>query len=182
MLLTLLRCNSYREEFNRVASVVDAKFTIRKMYLGYYTTQSADTIGMLAAQVATQDTESHHHLEVERFWVGSSVGEWAKLLLQWIKFSKDWVIQTLVVYHIIISALKCDQKSPHLGWNGQTPEEELVETGQFPQLHQISLRDFNHQQIKSFPTLRNRPLSNPCILIDCFKWGTIGILIQVLES
>ena len=75
MLLALLRCNSYREEFNRVASVVDAKFTIRKMYLGYYTTQSADTIGMLAAQVATQDTESHHHLEVERFWVGSSVGE-----------------------------------------------------------------------------------------------------------
>ena len=71
MLLTLLRCNSYREEFNRVASVVDAKFTIRKMYLGYYTTQSAVTIRMLA----TQDTESLHHLEVERFWVGSSVGE-----------------------------------------------------------------------------------------------------------
>ena len=87
---------SYREEFNRVASVVDAKFTIRKMYLGYYTTQSADTIGMLAAQVATQDTESLHHLEVERFWVGSSVGEREKLLLQWMKFSKDWVIQTLV--------------------------------------------------------------------------------------
>ena len=41
MLLALLRCNSYREEFNRVASVVDAKFTIRKMYLGYYNSVSS---------------------------------------------------------------------------------------------------------------------------------------------
>ena len=64
--------------------------------------------------------------------------------------------EQVLSYHIIISPLKCDQKSPHLGWNGQTPEEELVETGQFPQLHQISLRDFTHQQIKSFSTLRTK--------------------------
>ena len=37
-----------------------------------------------------------HHLEVKNFWVGSSVGEREKLLLQWMKFSKDWVIQTLL--------------------------------------------------------------------------------------
>ena len=38
-----------------------------------------------------------HHVEVEKFWVCSSVGEREKLLLQWMKFSKDWVILTLVV-------------------------------------------------------------------------------------
>ena len=41
---------------------------------------------------------------------------------------------------------------------------------------QIFLRDFAHQQIRSFSTLRTKPSSNPCILIDCFKLGTIGTM------
>ena len=88
--------DSYKQEFARVAAVVEAKFTIRK--LDFFTTNE-ETLRMLVAQVDQQKRTSLSMvkmglLDTNMTW------EYVELSLKLIKASKDWVIKKVAVTDI----------------------------------------------------------------------------------
>ena len=103
---------NYREEFNRVATMVEfTMFTILKVHTstsGWWADKN--TLRMLAAQVERQDSGSLCNLEVEELILVSttaytSYSEPMKLLLELIKVTEEWKIETVIVY--ILTNDKC---------------------------------------------------------------------------
>ena len=96
--------DNYREEFNRVATMVEfTMFTILKVHMsGWGGVVDMNTLRMLAAQVERQDSGSLCNLEVEELILVSttaytSYSEPMKLLLELIKVSEEWKIDRLYV-------------------------------------------------------------------------------------
>ena len=94
--------DNYREEFNRVATMVEfTMFTILKVHTstsGWWADKN--TLRMLAAQVERQDGRSLCKLEIEELFLvpdAASYSEPMKLLLELIKVSEEWKIQFVFI-------------------------------------------------------------------------------------
>ena len=85
--------DNYRQEFARVAAVVEAKFTIRK--LDFFTTNE-ETLRMLVAQV---DQQKRTSLSMVKMGLldANMTWEYVELSLKLIKASKEWVIKKVAV-------------------------------------------------------------------------------------
>ena len=98
---------NYRREFNRVATMVEfTMFTILKVHTSGWGWWWADknTLRMLAAQVDRQDSRSLCKLEIEELFLvpdAASYSEPMKLLLELIKVTKEWKIESVLVIHDI---------------------------------------------------------------------------------
>ena len=93
---------NYREEFNRVATMVEfTMFTILKVHTSgwEHDMNTLRTLRMLAAQVERQDSRSLCKLEVKELILVYS--EPLKLLLELIKVTKEWKIESVLVIHDI---------------------------------------------------------------------------------
>ena len=95
---------NYREEFNRVATMIEfTMFTILKVHLSGWGADM-NTLRMLAAQVERQDGRSLCKLEIEELFLvpdAASYSEPMKLLLELIKVTKEWKIESVLVIHDI---------------------------------------------------------------------------------
>jgi len=89
--------DNYREEFNRVATMVEfTMFTILKVQtFGSGAAVDMNTLRMLAAQVDRQDSRSLCKLEVEMLILFCL--ERTKLLLELMKVTEEWKIETVIV-------------------------------------------------------------------------------------
>ena len=85
--------DNYRQEFARVAAVVQAKFTIRK--LDFFTTNE-ETLRMLVAQVDQQKRTSLSMVKMGSL-DANMTWEYVELCLKLIKASKEWVIKKVAV-------------------------------------------------------------------------------------
>ena len=99
--------DKYRQEFARVAAVVEAKFTIKKLEFGGLPKPipptKMETLRMLAAQVGQQERRSLSMVKM----VGLDANqpwEHVELLLKLIQASKEWVIQNVAVTNIHMMA------------------------------------------------------------------------------
>ena len=93
---------NYRREFNRVATMVEfTMFTILKVHTSgwEHDMNTLRTLRMLAAQVERQDSRSLCKLEVKELILVYS--EPLKLLLELIKVTKEWKIESVLVIHDI---------------------------------------------------------------------------------
>ena len=92
--------DNYRQEFARVAAVVEAKFTIKRLEFGGLPkpipSTKMETLRMLAAQVDQQERKSLSMVKM----VGLDANQPLKhveLLLKLIEASKEWVIKKVAV-------------------------------------------------------------------------------------
>ena len=99
--------DKYRQEFARVAAVVEAKFTIKRLEFGGLPkpiqSTKMETLRMLAAQVDQQERKSLSMVKM----VGLDANqpwEHVELLLKLIQASKEWVIQNVAVTNIHMMA------------------------------------------------------------------------------
>ena len=100
--------DKYRQEFARVAAVVETKFTIKRLDvqlsdmgvgLAIPSTTVMETLRMIAAQVDQQESESLSMLEIDSLRTGQN-WEAVKPLMKLIEASKEWVIQTVALTNV----------------------------------------------------------------------------------
>ena len=105
---------NYRKEFNRVATMVEfTMFTIVRVHTSGWGADmnTLRTLRMLAAQVERQDSGSLCNLEVEELILVSntayaSYSDQMKPLLELIKASEEWKIESVLVLHDISTSNK----------------------------------------------------------------------------